>query len=165
MGGVENRLDVRRAPLFVVVVIGRVPLVLQIDERAGDLLEGQRHGLLVTICLLYTSVRGRMIQDTDDKQSPLVVLVDETAARHFWGAQDPLGKRIRSVSTIRRGIVQPTPWFTVVGVVGNVKLASLDEKDVPHVYTSLYQTSEMCIRDRCWNARDLGRGACSPGSG
>jgi len=85
-------------------------------------------------------VRGRVIQDTDDTQFPLVVLVDETAARHFWGVQDPLGKRIRSVSTIRRGIVQPAPWFTVVGVVGNVKLASLDEKDVPHVYTSLYQT-------------------------
>ena len=86
-------------------------------------------------------VRGRVIQDTDDKQSPLVVLVDETAARHFWGAQDPLGKRIRSARTTRKGIVQPAPWFTVVGVVGNVKLASLDEKDVPHVYTSLYQTS------------------------
>ncbi len=49
-------------------------------------------------------VRGRVIQDTDDKQSPLVVLVDEAAARHFWGAQDPLGKRIRSARTIRRGI-------------------------------------------------------------
>jgi putative ABC transport system permease protein len=85
-------------------------------------------------------VRGRVIQDTDDTQSRLVVLVDEAAARHFWGAEDPLGKRIRSVSTIRRGIVQPTPWLTVVGVVGDVKLASLDEKDVPHVYTSLYQT-------------------------
>ena len=94
-------------------------------------------------------VRGRVIQDTDDQQSPLVVLVDEAAARHFWGAQDPVGKRIRSTRTTRRdaavftarGIVQPAPWFTVVGVVGNVKLASLDEKDVPHVYTSLYQTS------------------------
>ena len=85
-------------------------------------------------------VRGRVIQDTDDTQSPMVVLVDETAARHFWGAQDPLGKRIRSAGTARRGMVQPAPWFTVVGVVGNVKLASLDEKDVPHVYTSLYQT-------------------------
>ena len=84
-------------------------------------------------------VRGRVIQDTDDTQSRLVVLVDETAARHFWGAQDPLGKRIRSARTTRKGIVQPD-WFTVVGVVGNVKLASLDEKDVPHVYTSLYQT-------------------------
>jgi putative ABC transport system permease protein len=85
-------------------------------------------------------VRGRVIQDTDDKQAPLVVLVDEAAARHFWGAQDPIGKRIRSTRTTRRGMVQPAPWFTVVGVVGNVKLASLDEKDVPHVYTSLYQT-------------------------
>jgi predicted permease len=83
-------------------------------------------------------VRGRVIQDTDDKQSPLVVLVDEAAERHFWGAQDPIGKRIRSARPTRRG---PPGWFTVVGVVGNVKLASLDEKDVPHVYTSLYQTA------------------------
>jgi putative ABC transport system permease protein len=82
-------------------------------------------------------VRGRVIQDTDDKQAPLVVLVDEAAARHFWGAQDPIGKRIRSARLTRKG---PPGWFTVVGVVGNVKLASLDEKDVPHVYTSLYQT-------------------------
>jgi predicted permease len=82
-------------------------------------------------------VRGRVIQDTDDQQAPLVVLVDEAAARHFWGAQDPLGKRIRSARITRR---TPPGWFTVVGVVGNVKLASLDEKDVPHVYTSLYQT-------------------------
>jgi putative ABC transport system permease protein len=86
-------------------------------------------------------VRGRVIQDTDDLQAPMVVLVDEASARHFWGAQDPIGKRIRSTRTNRRGAVQPSPWFTVVGVVGNVKLASLDEKDVPHVYTSLYQTS------------------------
>jgi predicted permease len=86
-------------------------------------------------------VRGRVIQDTDDKQAPMVMLVDEAAAHHFWGAQDPLGKRVRSALTTRKGIVQPAPWFTVVGVVGNVKLASLDEKDVPHVYTSLYQTT------------------------
>ncbi len=86
-------------------------------------------------------LRGRMIQETDDTQSPLVVLVDEAAARHFWGAQDPLGKRIRSTRAVRRGTAQATPWFTVVGVVGNVKLASLDEKDVPHVYTSFYQAS------------------------
>ena len=84
-------------------------------------------------------VRGRVFQDTDDTQSRLVVLVDEAAALHLWGAQDPIGKRIRSARTTRKGIVQPD-WFTVVGVVGNVKLASLDEKDVPHVYTSLYQT-------------------------
>ena len=84
------------------------------------------------------------------QQSPLVVLVDEAAARHFWGAQDPIGKRIRSARTTRKGIVQPAPWFTVVGVVGNVKLASLDEKDVPHVYTSLYQTSGYQTPGRRW---------------
>jgi predicted permease len=106
-------------------------------------------------------VRGRVIQDTDDKQAPLVVLVDEAAARHFWGAQDPLGKRIRSARTTRRGIVQPAPWFTVVGVVGNVKLASLDEKDVPHVYTSLYQTSGYQTPGRNLGVLVRGTGDCA----
>jgi putative ABC transport system permease protein len=40
------------------------------------------------------------------------------------------------------GTQLPAPWMTVVGVVGNVKLASLDENDVPHVYTSMYQFSD-----------------------
>jgi len=34
------------------------------------------------------------------------------------------------VFTAREASRRPAPWFTVVGVVGNVKLASLDEKDV-----------------------------------
>jgi hypothetical protein len=52
----------------------------------------------------------------------------------------------RSALTIRRGIVQPAPWFTVVGVVGNVKLAIQGDHsfcgDAPnhvrHIYDKLH---------------------------
>ena len=85
-------------------------------------------------------VRGRMIEDTDNATSQWVVLVDEAAARHFWGDRDPIGRRIRvPPDAIIYGLPQPAPWMTVVGVVGNAKLSSLDEKDVPHVYSSMYQ--------------------------
>jgi putative ABC transport system permease protein len=88
-------------------------------------------------------VRGRMIAETDDGAAPLAVLVDEAAARHFWGGQNPIGRRIRSPrARVVNGVRQPSPWLTVVGEVGNTKFSSLDEKDVPHVYSSLYQNSD-----------------------
>jgi hypothetical protein len=100
----------------------------------------RQHSYWISVFHVDSSLQTQLFLNRVD-ESALVVLVDEVAARHFWGAQDPIGKRIRSTRTTLRGAVQPAPWFTVVGVVGNVKLASLDEKDVPHVYTSLYQTS------------------------
>lgn len=87
-------------------------------------------------------LRGRTIADTDNSASPRVALVDLAAAQHFWGDGNPLGRRIRlSQDRVVNGQLQPAPWLTVVGVVGNAKLSSLDEKDVPHVYSSMYQSS------------------------
>ena len=87
-------------------------------------------------------VRGRTIQETDTTKSPLVVLVDEAAARHFWGGRDPIGRRIRFFRYARFfGEPEQTPWMMVVGLVGNTKLSTLDEQDVPHVYSSMYQFS------------------------
>jgi predicted permease len=87
-------------------------------------------------------VRGRMIADTDDSTSPRVVVVDEAAAHHFWGDGDPVGRRIRfSQGRVVNGNAVQAPWLTVIGVVGDAKLGTLDEKAVPHVYLSMYQFS------------------------
>jgi predicted permease len=87
-------------------------------------------------------VRGRMIADSDDSTSPRVVVVDEATAHHFWGDGDPVGRRIRfSQGRVVNGNAVPAPWMTVVGVVGDAKLGTLDEKAVPHVYLSMYQFS------------------------
>lgn len=85
-------------------------------------------------------VSGRPIQDSDNTQTSRVVLVDEAAAHRFWGDRDPIGRRIRfSRDFVVNGKPQPGPWMTVVGVVSNVKLSSLDEHNVPHVYAAMYQ--------------------------
>jgi predicted permease len=87
-------------------------------------------------------LKGRLIEDTDDSNSSRIVLVDEAAARHFWGSGDAVGHRIRfAQGRIVDGKPQPPAWWTVVGVVGNAKLSRLDEREVPHVYLSMYQFS------------------------
>jgi putative ABC transport system permease protein len=88
-------------------------------------------------------LRGRMFQESDDSMSQPVALVDEAAARLLWGGADPVGRRVRSSRDIILSRLKPVPapWMTVVGVVGNAKLSSLDEIEVPHIYESMYQRS------------------------
>jgi len=88
-------------------------------------------------------LRGRIFQQSDDSSSQQVALVDEAAARLLWGGADPVGRRVRSSRDVSAGRLQrgPAPWMTVVGVVGNAKLSSLDEIEVPHIYESMYQHS------------------------
>jgi putative ABC transport system permease protein len=78
-------------------------------------------------------VRGRMLTEADDKP-PTVVLVDETMARFAWPNQDPIGKRFMD---------GPNDWMTVVGVVGDLKSGAFEAPDVPHVYFSAYQRSNV----------------------
>jgi len=87
-------------------------------------------------------LRGRMFQQSDDSTSQPVALVDEAAVRLLWGGADPVGRRVRySRDILSSGKPTPAPWMTVAGVVGNAKLSSLDEIEVPHIYESMYQRS------------------------
>ena len=86
---------------------------------------------------------GRMFQESDDSTSQLVALVDQAAVRLLWGGADPVGRRVRYSRDILVSRLKPAPapWMTVVGVVGNAKLSSLDEIEVPHIYECMYQHS------------------------
>jgi putative ABC transport system permease protein len=80
-------------------------------------------------------VRGRMFTESDEK-GPGVVLVDQRMANTAWPNQDPIGKRFGS---------GPEDWLTVVGVVGDLKSQPSDSPDVPHVYFSAYQRSNLAM--------------------
>ena len=62
--------------------------------------------------------RGRLLDAHDSADAPQVVVISESLAKRKFGEQDPLGKRVH---VGRRDL----PWFTIVGVVGDVKQASL----------------------------------------
>jgi predicted permease len=58
---------------------------------------------------------GRLLNANDNASSALVMVINQSMARHFWPGESALGKRIQ------RGDPNPAnPWVTVVGVVGDV---------------------------------------------
>ena len=77
---------------------------------------------------------GRNFTDSDDDTAMPVALVDETLARRYWPNESPIGKRIKTVF-----IRATNPWFTIVGVVGDVRSDSLETPGAPHVYLPLFQ--------------------------
>jgi putative ABC transport system permease protein len=74
---------------------------------------------------------GREITKQDDERAPLVLLVSEGLAAHFWPNQDPIGRRIKLPWNPGR---EDKPWRTVVGVVGDVKQYGLDKPGTSAVY-------------------------------
>ena len=71
---------------------------------------------------------GRSFTDADRASSPLVAIVNESFANHFWPGQSAIGKRI-----VRDGMI------TVVGVVPNVRYRDL-RITRPSLYVPLRQS-------------------------
>lgn len=90
--------------------------------------------------------RGRMLAESDSSGVPISAVIDDAAARLFWGKEDPIGRRIRLANNFfNNGMTQQAPWMTVVGVVSNMKFGNLDEGELPHIYPSAYQLNSKFI--------------------
>ena len=61
--------------------------------------------------------------------APGSIIVDETLAKRFWAGQDPIGRRMYKPNDIKdlTAITPQTVFFTVVGVVSDIKLHDLTE--------------------------------------
>ncbi len=79
-------------------------------------------------------LRGRVFESSDTPTTPLVAIIDEKLARHYWIGGDPLGKRIKL-----GGQTSNAPWLTVVGVVRSVKNRRLDEDPKYYIYQPFSQ--------------------------
>jgi hypothetical protein len=74
-------------------------------------------------------VRGREFQVEDRAQAPLVAVVNELFAQHYWPGQDPVGKQLRVQNAGR-----PDNVFHVVGVAKTSKYMLLAEPPTEYVY-------------------------------
>jgi putative ABC transport system permease protein len=63
----------------------------------------------------------------DEPQAAPVAVISETMAKNLWPGEDALGKRFR---------VLFSPWVTVVGIVGDVKQAGLQDEPASEMYLS-----------------------------
>ncbi len=75
-------------------------------------------------------VKGRGFAETDDASSPPVAIISREAARRHFAGQDPIGQRIR----LGWGPPGHSVGGSVVGVVGDVKEAGLDEQHPAEIY-------------------------------
>jgi putative ABC transport system permease protein len=74
-------------------------------------------------------IGGRFFDERDRTGGPRVVIVDERLARRFWPGVNPVGRRMFEPESDKdvTAITDKTSWYTVVGVVGEVKLRGLVE--------------------------------------
>ena len=93
----------------------------------------------------YQNVSGRYVEtmgipvvggrafEPSDAQGPFVVLINQTMARTFYPDRDPIGRRVRPCCG------DTIPWFTIVGVVKDVKQGGLDKKTGTELYFDVDQ--------------------------
>jgi putative ABC transport system permease protein len=77
-------------------------------------------------------VRGRLFTADDRLNTPQVALITQAAARQYFPGEDPVGKKI-TLGWGRDGSKQRAGG-EVVGIIGDVKDAALDEPDPPQIY-------------------------------
>lgn len=73
-------------------------------------------------------LRGRLLDERDTADKPMVALISETTARKYWPNEDPIGQRFT---------VDYTSWFPkmeIVGVVADIKTNSYDKSPYPEIY-------------------------------
>ncbi len=80
-------------------------------------------------------VEGRFIDERDTAQSQFAVVINETMARQYWPNVPALGRRLKF-----EGPDSKLPWFTIVGIVRDVRSMGLDQPARPEMYYALPQS-------------------------
>jgi putative ABC transport system permease protein len=125
----------RMAPDLSGVAVGGVPMLgtwtppMVVDQIRGRTLASYAgEDYLGTIGIPL--VRGRGFAKPEVAKSAPVAVISEAAARHYWPAADPLGKRFQLDLNFRGTLAE----FEVIGVAKDVRYASLTRTDLAHVY-------------------------------
>jgi putative ABC transport system permease protein len=78
--------------------------------------------------------RGRFFSAADAIGAPPVALINEAMARRFWPKEDPVGRKFK---------IGPSdsdrPWYTVVGVVADIRRQGLERVPSPQIFEPLAQ--------------------------
>ena len=71
---------------------------------------------------------GRTFEDGDTAGAPRVAIVSAAFARRYWSGQNPIGRRLRFDGG------GDAPWFTVVGLVADVRQLGLSKDPPPLLF-------------------------------
>ena len=96
---------------------GSIPPIVAIRRAAPSYFETAEIPLLA----------GRYLDRRDHEQVTNVAVVSATLVERFWPDEDPLGRRVFPGGN-------PTSWYTIVGVVGDVGTGNVTESPSPLIY-------------------------------
>jgi putative ABC transport system permease protein len=74
---------------------------------------------------------GHTFDSADVRETVYTILVNKALANQYWPGQDPIGKRLRAAG---RDAPDRRPWYTVKGVVADVRHEGLREPPRPLIY-------------------------------
>jgi predicted permease len=79
-------------------------------------------------------LRGRFLSTGDQPGAPRVAVINEVMARRSWPGCDPVGRRFKL------GLLNSEDaWYTVVGVVGDMRRQGPEREALPQIFESLAQ--------------------------
>ena len=94
-------------------------------------------------------LRGRLFDSSDDLQHPRVVIVNRLLADRLFPGENPIGRKVR-IPTPGNFASETEPWWTIVGVVGDVVQNGLASSTTMQVYVPYTQydcaTSNLLFR-------------------
>ena len=114
--------------------------VLTVERDEGTVSERLRRAT-GEVCTNFFKVigtplrRGRFFSIGDGPDAPPVAIINEAMARRSWPAHDPVGRRFKLGPRD-----SDEPWYTVVGVVADMRLQGQEREPVPQIFVSLAQT-------------------------
>jgi putative ABC transport system permease protein len=119
------------------------PIVTDEDARAGDILIGPDYFRAMGIPLL----KGRAFTENDDGAAPPVVIISQSLARRHFANEDPIGRllKVKEQTPMMCCTTAGGPsevWREIVGVVGDVRQANLDEPPAVTLYRPYSQMVE-----------------------
>ena len=85
-------------------------------------------------------IRGRSFSAADGPDAPRVAIINELMARRLWPGQDAVGRRFKL------GPPDSTnPWFTVVGIAGDMRRQGPERDPIAQMFESLAQNPSRLV--------------------
>jgi putative ABC transport system permease protein len=129
--GMINRFPLHDGNLTTQVIAEGAPAPADNQYPESDYRQASP-GYFATMGIPFIAGRDFAGTDITDPASPIVAIINRSAALKFFHTLDPVGKRVRFGGP-------QSPLITVVGVVGDVRDASLKEVPHPQVFLSTRQ--------------------------
>jgi putative ABC transport system permease protein len=142
---------------YVPVVGGTIPSFPTPNGRVASVEHYQVVSPDYFAALHVMPIAGRVFDARDNAQAPNSLIVNETLARAIWGNDNALGRRVRPGLS--------NEWFTVVGVIADVKNNGVDRPTGPALYlpylqvpatTSLLRAPYITVRSAAAQAAVVG---------